>query len=359
MKIAIHGPDELFSGVWIDYCQRQRFAFKLVDCLADDIVQQVQDCDIVMWQHRHFAISGKLLGRPVLTALEQAGKIVFPDHRTAWHFDDKLAQKYLLEAIGAPTAPTTVLVNEDDAHAWAARARYPVVFKLRGGAGATHVRLVRSAADAHRLVAKAFGAGFSQHDALGDLKETLYRHRQGKEKASEVLRSVERFVTSTPFARQMPRERSYVLFQQFFADNRFDVKVVTVGERACAIKRMVRPEDFRASGSGLVHYAREDIDERCVQIAFDTTRRLGVQCMGYDFVFDGEGRPYIIEMSYGFSGEVFRHCTGYWDGDLGWHAGPFRAEEWMVDAVVAQYRSRTGIGAAGGFTPSPRTAATA
>lgn len=341
MKIAIHGPDDgFFSVVWIDYCKRQGLDHKLVNCRASDIVDQVADCEIVMWQHTHFEVPDKLIGKQVLAALEQSGKTVFPDHRTGWHFDDKVAQKYLLESIGAPMAPTVVLVDEREAHAWAAAASYPSVFKLRSGAGATNVRLVHRAAEAHRLVAKAFGAGFSQHNPMTDLKETLYRRRKGKATTYDILRSFRRFLTSTPFARKSPREQSYVLFQQFFPGNPFDIRVVAIGDRACAVKRMVRPHDFRASGSGLWHHARHEIDERCVRIAFDTTRRLGMQCMGYDFVFDGDGNPRIIEMSYGFPVDIFRDCPGYWDDALRWHEAKFLPEEWIVDTVVAQHRSR-------------------
>jgi biotin carboxylase len=238
-----------------------------------------------------------------------------------------------------------VLLDESQAHAWASAATYPNVFKLRCGAGATNVRLVHSAADAHRLIAKAFGAGFSQHNPMVDLRETWYRyrHRHGNAKAYDVLRSLGRFASSTPFARKMPPERSYVLFQQFYAGNEFDIRVVAIGGRACAVKRMVRPHDFRASGSGLWRHARHEIDERCVRIAFDVTQRLGMQCMGYDFVFDGDGNPQIIEMSYGFPGAIFRDCPGYWDKDLRWHEGRFLPQEWIVDTVVDQHRSRARV----------------
>lgn len=340
MKIAIHGPDELFSEVWIDYCDRLGLDYRLVDCHASDIVQQVADCDIVMWQHRHFEVGGKLIGRQVLAALEQAGKVVFPDHRTGWHFDDKLAQKYLLEAAGAPFAPTVAFLDQRDAHAWASKAAFPCVFKLRGGSGSANVSLIDSESAAHAVISKAFSVGFSQYNPSRDLKETLYRCRQGKVKWSAVFGSLRRFLYSTPFARTYPRERSYVMFQKFFPGNQFDIRVLAIGDRACAVKRMVRPNDFRASGSGIWRHARHEFDEQCVRIALGVTHKLGMQGMGYDFVFDGDGKPYIIEMSYGFPGAIFRDCPGYWDSDLRWHEGKFRPEEWIVDTVIAQHRSR-------------------
>jgi hypothetical protein len=93
IKIAIHGPDELFSDIWSNYCDRLGLDYQLVDCHASNIIQQVANCDIVMWQRRHFELGGKLIGRQVLAALEQAEKVVFPEQKTGWRFDDKLAQK--------------------------------------------------------------------------------------------------------------------------------------------------------------------------------------------------------------------------------------------------------------------------
>lgn len=44
-----------------------------------------------------------LFARSVLSAAKEAGLHVFPDFADAGHFDDKIAQAYLLEAIEAPT----------------------------------------------------------------------------------------------------------------------------------------------------------------------------------------------------------------------------------------------------------------
>ena len=80
MKIAIHGPTSDFSAVWSDYCQRSGIEHKLVDCRAPDILDQVADCDIVMWQHSHFRVSDKIAARAILNSIEQAGKIVAGVH---------------------------------------------------------------------------------------------------------------------------------------------------------------------------------------------------------------------------------------------------------------------------------------
>jgi glutathione synthase/RimK-type ligase-like ATP-grasp enzyme len=49
-------------------------------------------------------------------------------------------------------------------------------------------------------------------------------------------------------------EKNYVYFQDFIPQNDFDIRIIVIGKRAFAIKRMVRKGDFRASGSGNIKY---------------------------------------------------------------------------------------------------------
>src|SRR5690606_13916858 len=106
------------------------------------------------------------------------------------------------------------------------------------------------------------------------------------------------------------------------------------GGKAFAIKRMTRPNDFRASGGGVIKYEKELIDEQCVKIAFDTSDKLRANCVAYDFVFDQNGNPLIVEINYGFAHEPYRNCPGYWDKNLNWHEGKFNQVEWILEEYL-------------------------
>ena len=95
----------------------------------------MDDCDALMWHHFQTNPKAILFAKQLLFALEQSGKKVFPDFRTGWHFDDKLGQKYLLEAIDAPLVPSYVFYDKKEALEWVQKTDFPKVFKLRGGAG--------------------------------------------------------------------------------------------------------------------------------------------------------------------------------------------------------------------------------
>jgi len=50
MKIAIQPSKISFSENWISYFKEHSIPFKLVNCYAEDIIQQLSDCDTLMWQ---------------------------------------------------------------------------------------------------------------------------------------------------------------------------------------------------------------------------------------------------------------------------------------------------------------------
>jgi hypothetical protein len=293
--------------------------YKLVDCYSSNIVNELEGCDVLLWQHHHISPKDVLFAKQLLFSLEQGGKIVFPDFKTGWHFDDKVGQKYLFENLNLP------LVNNTS---------YPKVWKLRGGAGATNVRLLKSKSQTLKLINKAFGKGFSQYSALRSLKERWRQFVNSKKEFLEVLKGVGRLFIPPFYAKVMGKEVGYIYFQEFIPNNDSDIRIIVIDGKAFGLKRMVRKGDFRASGSGDFYNKREDIDERCVKIAFETTEKLDSKSAVYDFVFDKNNTPLIVEVSYGFSVKAYDSCPGYWDKDLTWYEGQFNPYGWIIQSVI-------------------------
>lgn len=331
--IAIHDSSFGFHPRWIAYCERMKIPFKRVNCFSNELVAQVADCQALMWHFNQGSQRDMMLARQILAALEHTGMLVFPDFRTAWHFDDKLGQKFLFERIQAPMVPTYAFFDKKQALAWIGQTSFPKVFKLRGGAGSQNVALVHNARQARGLVRQAFGRGFPKYQGWGSLKERWYKYRRGKMPAKGVLKGLIRLFYSPAYARLGAREAGYVYFQDFIPQNDSDIRIIVIGERAFGLKRYVRENDFRASGSGNFAYERELFDERCVQISFAIQQQLQLQVTVLDFVFDPQGQPLVVELSYGYAHKVYDDCPGYWDRDLNWHEGKTVKEEWMVDLV--------------------------
>jgi glutathione synthase/RimK-type ligase-like ATP-grasp enzyme len=333
MKLGIHNTKGSFSERWIDYCREQQIPFKLIDCYRTDIIDQLADCDALMWHFNHKSSKACKFARQLLYSVTAGGKSVFPDFNTVWHFDDKLGQKYLLESINAPLVPSYAFYDKKEAVDWARGAIYPKVFKLRTGAGSDNVRLVKSKNDAFRLIRKAFGKGFVQYEAWSNLSERFRKYRLGKTNLWDVMKGVIRLAFTTEFSKVAGREKGYIYFQNFIPNNDHDIRVVVIGDKAFAIKRLVRKGDFRASGSGEILYEKSFIDENIVNISFQVSGLLNAQCIAFDYVFDMTN-PLIVEISYGFTPSGYDPCPGYWTRDLVWHEGKFNPYGWMVENLV-------------------------
>lgn len=337
MKIAIYDRSDSFSGRWVIFCQKHGIDYKLVKPYDSDIVNQIRDCDAFMWHHYQANYKDCLFAKQLLFSLEMGGKVVFPNTESGMLFDDKVGEKYLLESVDAPMVPSYVFYTKKEALCWIDKATFPKVFKLRGGAGSANVILAHTANEARSLVKKAFSRGFPQYNSWSNLKERFRKYRLGKSDLKDVMKGVARFFIKPEFAKMHAPEKGYVYFQEFVPNNTFDMRIIVIGDRAFGVKRLCRDNDFRASGSGNMIYDKNQLDERCVKIAFEVSNKIKSQSMGYDFVFDKDGNPMIVEMCYGYAVEAYDKCEGYWDRNMNWYPGEkFDFCGWMVQEVVKE-----------------------
>lgn len=333
MKVAIQYSKTKFSQGWIEYCERNNIAYSVVNCYDTNIIAQLRDYDALMWHHDHMSTKDTRFAKQLLYSLEMAGKVVYPDFRTNWHFDDKLGQKYLLEAIGAPMVRSYSFYSKKDALRWAEVNSYPKVFKLRGGSGSDNVRLVETRKIAIRIIRKAFGKGFSRYNSWGNLKERWRKFRAGQMRVKEIFDGIARFIVPTRYSFIQGKDRGYLYFQDFIPNNSHDIRVTYVFDRCFALRRRVRSGDFRASGSGMIEYDMAKIPREAIKIAFEVANKLHVQTAAFDFVILN-GKPIIVEMSYAFGYDADQFNHGYWDRDLHYYPGSFDPYGWMVEGVI-------------------------
>src|SRR5690554_6799613 len=343
MKLAIHNSQSGFHPRWVEYCKKNAIDYKVVDCYANDIINQLKDCDVLFW---HFSQSNPkdiVVAKQILFALEHTGFKVFPDFKTAWHFDDKVGQKYLLEAINAPMVPSYVFFDKAKALEWAEQASFPKVFKLRGGAGSANVKLAKSKGEAKKLIKKSFGSGFSQYEGWSNLKERLRKFKAGKTNLKDIAKGVVRLVYPPYYSKVIGKERGYVYFQEFVPNLDSDIRIQIISDRVFGLKRFVRKGDFRASGSGdFIEFSPENIDLEILKIAIELNKKIKSQSLTIDFIYKNK-QPLIVELSYGFPNTFYDNCPGYWDEDLNWHEGQFNPQGWMIDSVIKQIKRSNAI----------------
>lgn len=334
MKIAIHQNTWSFSERWVNYCKTKNIPYKIVNCFDNDIIEQLNDCDALMWHYSQGNHSELLAAKSILYALEHKGVKVFPNFQTSWHFDNKVAQKYLLEAINAPIVPSYVFYDKKRALQWVEDVDFPKVFKLKGGAASQNVKLVKNKKEANKLIKKAFDKGFKQFDGWSYFKDSIKKYQSGSKSVFDIGKAFGRMLIGTEFSKKSGNEVDYVYFQDFIPNNNSDIRVVVIKDKAFAVRRMVCKGGFKASGSGIKKYDKEDIDIRCVEIGFKLNELIKSQSVACDFVFDTNNNPLLLELSYGFAIEFYDPCPGYWDNNMVWYEGSFVPQDWMVENIV-------------------------
>ena len=339
MKIAIHHRKGSFSDRWIAYCEQNNIEYKIVNAYANDIIYQVEGCNCFMWHFHQADYRDMQFAKSLVLSLEARGVKCFPNSQTCWHFDDKVAQKYLLESIGAPLVSSYVFYTKENAVTWAENTYFPKVFKLKGGAGSANVKLAKTKKEAIKLINQCFGEGFPQYRWQDQFWESYNKYKEKKNTIRDVLRPIKYAFKKHPtsFSHYHQNEVGYAYFQDFIPNNAFDIRVCVVDNKAFALKRLTRNGDFRASGSGNIVYDKSQIDERCVRIAFSVNQKLKSQSIAYDFIFDENNQPLIVEICYGFALKAYDICEGYWSKDMQWHEGThFDFCGWMIEELIKQ-----------------------
>ncbi len=340
MRIAIHfEPGNNFSPFWLEYCKKNNLPYKIVNCYDNDIISQLEDCKFLLWHINNLNYKDQIFAKNLIYAVESRGIKCFPDFNTIWHFDNKTAQKYLFEAMGINLIPTYVFYDKRTALIWVETQDFPKVFKLSKGSGSKGVRLCHNPNEAKKLINTAFGKGFKIVSGGFILKERIRKYKKGQDNLLGIFKGLYHFIFGTEFLKMSLAEKGYIYFQDFIKDNPFDTRVIVIGHKAIAIKRMNRDHDFRASGSGNIIYDPAQIDHKLIRLAFDLNDKLKMQSAAFDFVYDEDGKPLVIEVSYGFNPKGYVPCPGYWDRSLLFHGAPVRPQEWMLEDLLALAQS--------------------
>lgn len=321
MKIAIHQNKKVFNhstswdNEWIKYCKETGLEYCVIDAFRTDLINYLKDnkIDVLLWHYSHYSYKEMLFARNILSAVSKIGLQVFPNAESGWHFDDKVAQSYLLDSIGAPIPKYWVFYEKSNALEFLREVNYPLVLKLKGGSGSSNVKLINNYKVGKKWVEQLHGSGVnSSPNLVFKAKSNVSSTKNMKTFISRIKR-IPDFIESLTSANDFPKEKGYIYFQEFIENENYDLKVVVVNNKLSFLNRPTRKNDFRASGGGSIEYNMDLITEEIRQICFDVCEELNFSCMGFDFVIDKyTKKPYIVEISYGFSHQAQIDFGGYW-----------------------------------------------
>lgn len=342
MKIAIHQNDKIFKHYsswtypWIEYCKKNGIEFGILNCYDYDILYQLKNYDALLWHFGNYVLQDMLFARSILYSAKKMGLKIFPDYNDCWHFDDKIAETYALQAVNAPIPRSWMFYTYNDLKIWADQNKeFPLIAKLRTGSGSHNVVMIKSKSQLITYGKKMFSKGFSPVPSLSFKATSQMKSSRSLEDVKKRLKKLPQFLHTLSRAKQFPSEKNYVYLQEFVPNDGFDLKIVAVGNKLSYICRSIRKNDFRASGGGDLYYDKNLVTEDIINSAFETNEKLGIQCMGYDYVVDKRtGKGVIVEMSYGFNHQALIDAQGYWDKDMKWHMEPLNAPEEIIKNII-------------------------
>lgn len=335
MKVGIHlDPYGKFRDLHQKY--EKILQYNNIECVRleasqNDFWKTIPDLDLFIYNFIHYDSYER--AKTILPIIENHYNVkCLPNQNTCWHYDDKIKQDLMLRANGFPTIDFWVFWEKKEALQWLKHAKFPLVFKLKGGSGSSSVILVKTYDEAKFLTNRMFGKGIIPSRMPGSNSVRFKYFNPYKEARHMARRWINRFndIDSFPY---WHRHKNYVYFQAFLPNNEYDTRVTTIGNRGFAFRRFVRKNDFRASGSDNWSLDRSKIDMEMVKIGMEVSKALDFQVMAYDFIYDEKGKPRIVEISYTY-GDYPEFSTGYIDENLKWQDGNYWTQYLqLVDAL--------------------------
>ena len=169
LRIAIHENNTIFNhsttwtNPWIQCCKELNIEFEVVDCYDYKIVEKLMSFDVLLWHFANYAYQDMKFARSILYTAKRMGLKVFPDFNDSWHFDDKLAETYLLQSINAPIPKSWMFYTSADFTKWISNeVKFPLVAKLISGSGSHNVKLINNINVAKRYAKKCLEKVFRQ-----------------------------------------------------------------------------------------------------------------------------------------------------------------------------------------------------
>lgn len=259
-KVALVKDRNRFWEIYENILKNYGVEVQLVDIFSqrDQTNLLSNSFDAFIWRAKHTPHIRDLARRWLYFFDIECGIRTFPSWRAFWHYDDKIAQYYLLKKHSVSTPDTFLFFNKEEALEFARHCEYPMVYKCAHGAGSANVGLLRTKKEAVKYIKRVFDRGMN----------TYFK--------SEI-------------------QRNYVYFQEFLAGNKGDYRMVCFGDnRISGFFRENRAESPFASGSG--QFDIGELPKNLLDFAANTHKRLNYALMSYDILKDS--KTYVVtEMS--------------------------------------------------------------
>lgn len=234
--------------------------YEYYNILSSNWLEEANRFDLIIWHTASDPCTQKIAKNKIYVLDKILQKKCLPSYDEVWGYEDKVNAHYFFKAHNLPEIPTYVSHDKEDIFRFLNKTTYPIISKLTTGSASYGVEKINTKRQAISLVNKIF--------------------------------SDKGLKTYFPFERQ----KNYVYFQQFIDDATYDLRVITVGDKALGYYRFPNEGDFRASGAG--NYAKKEIPSEALDLAFKVKELYGANFLATDLLYSEKNKQYyIIESS--------------------------------------------------------------
>jgi glutathione synthase/RimK-type ligase-like ATP-grasp enzyme len=297
-----------FSQALDDYiAQGIAINYDLINLESVDWLDRIAPYDVIIWNPNYMGIKlASHLKEKIYFIQSVLHKKVFPSFNTVWHFESKVAQSYIFSHYKIQTPRTFVSFDYSQAFSHLNSTDLPVVLKKSEGAGSSNVQLIKTRKKLRSTVESAFANQFWRDSRKIITRQQFIVQNFTKRRFW--------FWLSTKLFHQSKAD-GVIYWQEYIPDNKADLRITVIGDSlAYGYWRNNRPNDFRASGSGLLDYEREiphELLSYCMKINSD----LKFDSMCYDIIFSRDSFV-ITEMSYNYIADYLFKDPGYYEKNI-------------------------------------------
>lgn len=147
---------------YIAACRDLKVNYRLIDISTHDWIEKVENsnCDAFLaWPSAGTSIWKDMYDNRLRILKEDLNKIVFPDPKSLWIFENKLRMRDWLKANQIRIPESWVFYEKQKALRFAEEANLPIVYKTNIGASASGVKIIRDRRKLVHLIQKVFKNG--------------------------------------------------------------------------------------------------------------------------------------------------------------------------------------------------------
>ena len=283
------------------------FNFSVINIDCVDWQEKVKPFDIVIWNPSYMGIRlANHFKEKVYFMQHILDKLVVPNFNTVWHFESKVAESYLLTQYEINTPRTFVSFDYSDARHEMEQSDMPIVLKKSEGAASQNVELIHNKKRMERVIEDLFWT------------QLWIKARPWTSKTKYIFNNLTKtwFINWILYRYGLKQIGDGVIcWQEYIPGNQADLRITVIGDRfAYGFWRNNRPDDFRASGSGLIDYERE-VPKEVINYCLNINNELHFDSMAYDILFTNDSFV-INEMSYNYIDKALFNAPGYYEKSI-------------------------------------------